>query len=393
MHDVVPAAETRTAPARVRERLPAIDRLRGLVIVLMALDHVRDYFMSQAISPTDLTTTTPALFATRWITHYCAPIFIFLAGTSAWLMSKRMPGPALRQFLWTRGLWLVVLEFTVVLFMWSFNFEYKLGIVMQVIWATGISMIMLAPLTLLPVQAVAGFAVVMIAGHNLLDPIAPDHFSGAWVTVWKVLHVEGETPLGVVVYPLVPWIGVMAGGYAFGALYAQPALRVRACWTLGIALTLGFLVLRALNGYGDPRPWSSQPEPLFTVLSFLNVTKYPPSLSYVCMTLGPGLLVLRALELGSGWFLNALQTFGRVPLFAYVVHLGILHLLAGLTALAMGFGTTVLTELFLFFPKGWGVGLGSVYVAWLVVLAVLYPLSRWFAALKQRRTELWLSYL
>jgi uncharacterized membrane protein len=295
--------------------------------------------------------------------------------------------------LWTRGLWLVVLEFTVVLFMWSFNFEYKLGIVMQVIWATGISMIVLAPLTLLPVQVVAGFAVVMIAGHNLLDPIAPDHFSGAWVTVWKILHVEGETPLGVVVYPLVPWIGVMAGGYAFGAVYARPARRVRACWTLGIALTLGFLVLRALNGYGDPRPWSSQPEPLFTVLSFLNVTKYPPSLSYVCMTLGPGLLVVRALEFGSAWLLNALQTFGRVPLFAYVVHLGILHLLAGLTALALGFGTTVLTELFLFFPKGWGVGLGGVYVAWLVVLAVLYPLSRWFAALKQRRTEAWLSYL
>jgi uncharacterized membrane protein len=393
MNDVVPAAESRVAPKSARERLPAIDRLRGLVIVLMALDHVRDYFMSQAISPTDLAKTTPALFATRWITHYCAPIFIFLAGMSAQLMAKRRPGPALRKFLWTRGVWLVVLEFTVVLFVWSFNFEYRVGLVMQVIWATGVSMIVLAPLTLLPLSLIAGFAILMIAGHNLLDSIAPDRFSGAWATLWKILHVEGQTPFGVVAYPLIPWIGVMAGGYAFGALYAQPALRARACWGLGISLTVAFVALRALNGYGDPRPWSSQPHPLFTVLSFLNVTKYPPSLLYLCMTLGPGLLLLRALEFGSGCLLGALQTLGRVPLFAYVVHLAILHLLAGITALALGFGTTVLTQLFLFFPKGWGFGLGGVYVAWLVVLAVLYPLSRWFAALKQRRTEAWLSYL
>lgn len=373
-------------------RLPAIDRLRGLVIALMALDHVRDYFMSQSVSPTDLAHTTPALFATRWITHFCAPIFIFLAGTSARLMAKRMSGEALRRFLWTRGVWLIVLEFTVVLFVWSFNFDYRVGIVMQVIWATGVSMIVLAPLTLLPVPVIAAFAVAMIAGHNLLDSMAPEAL-GAWAPVWNILHVEGETPFGMVVYPVVPWIGVMAAGYAFGALYENPVVRTRACLALGACLTILFFAGRAWNGYGDPRPWSVEHDAVFTLLSFLNVTKYPPSLWYVCMTLGPGLLLLRAFELGSGWLRTALQTLGRVPLFAYVVHIAILHLLAGLTALALGLGTSVLTQLFLFFPDAWGFGLDGVYIAWLVVLALLYPLCVWFAGVKQRRSEAWLSYL
>jgi uncharacterized membrane protein len=348
--------------------------------------------MVQGVSPTDLAKTTPALFATRWITHFCAPIFIFLAGTSARLMSKRMSSAALRRFLWTRGLWLVVLEFTVVLFMWSFNFEYRLGLVMQVIWATGVSMIVLAPLTLLPLPAIAAFALMLIAGHNLLDGISPDAF-GVWAPVWHILHVDGQTPFGVVVYPVIPWIGVLAAGYAFGALYENPSVRTRACVALGAGLTILFVVGRAWNGYGDPHPWSTQRDAVFTVLSFLNVTKYPPSLWYVCMTLGPGLLILRALELGSGRLWAALQTLGRVPLFAYVVHLAILHALAGLTALALGFGTTVLTQLFLFFPRGWGFGLGGAYLAWIIVLALLYPLCRWFAALKQRRNDAWLSYL
>jgi uncharacterized membrane protein len=385
------ATET-VAPTRARDRLPAIDRLRGLVIALMALDHVRDYFSAQHFSPTDLTQTTPALFATRWITHFCAPIFIFLAGTSARLMAERMAPAQLRQFLWTRGLWLIFLEFTVVLFVWSFNFDYRMGLVMQVIWATGASMVVLAGLIALPIRALAAFAIVLIAGHNLLDPLTPDRF-GAWATVWKILHVDGETSFGVVVYPLIPWIGVMAGGYAFGSLYLNPALRARACVGLGIALCFTFVAVRGLNGYGDPQPWAAQPDGLFTLLSFVNVTKYPPSLLYVCMTLGPGLLLLHALARGSGWFLTALQTLGRVPLFAYVMHLAILHLLAGFTALALGFGPSVLTQLFMFFPKAWGFGLGGVYVAWFVVLALLYPLCAWFAALKRRRHDVWLSYL
>jgi len=375
-----------------RERLPAIDRLRGLVIVLMALDHVRDYFGQQLFSATDLSQTTPALFMTRWVTHLCAPTFVFLAGLSAALMAERMPRRALRRFLLARGMWLVVTEFTIVTLVWSFNFEYRLGLVMQVIWAIGISMCVLSALIALPVPWIAAFAVAMIAGHNLLDGLSPQAF-GPWAPLWNVLHVQGPTPVGLVLYPLIPWIGVMAAGYAFGALYKQPSLRARVSLQLGAALLALFVGLRWLNVYGDPKPWSPQRDALFSALSFLNVSKYPPSLSYLLVTLGLGLLLLHALDRPAARLMDALDTLGRVPLFAYVVHLALAHLLAGLCALALGHGTSVLGQLFVFFPKTWGFGLGGVYAAWLVVLALLYPLCRWFAALKRRRSDPWLSYL
>lgn len=385
-----PAAAQMRAPA---ERLAGIDRLRGLVIALMALDHVRDYFSNVRFSPTDLAHTTPALFFTRWITHFCAPIFIFLAGASARLLAARMSRPALQRFLLSRGLWLVVLEFSVVMFMWTFNFRYSLGLVMQVIWAIGASMCVLAALVALPTPAIAGFALLLIAGHNLLDGIAPATW-GAAAPLWHILHVPGDIPTGTVLYPLIPWVGVMAAGYVFGASFALGvAQRRRLTAALGVGLTLGFVLLRLLDRYGEPTPWSVQPRAAFTVLSFLNVTKYPPSLAYVLMTLGPGLLLLLALERGGGFGLQALQTLGRVPLFAYVVHLFIAHLLAGLTALALGYGTAVLRNIFVYYPQGWGFGLGGVYLAWLTVLVLLYPLCAWFAALKRRRRDVWLSYL
>lgn len=376
-------------------RLPAIDRLRGLVIVLMALDHVRDYFSSQQVQPTDLAHTTPALFLTRWITHFCAPIFIFLAGVSAALLGQRSSRAKLQRFLLTRGLWLVVLEFTVVCFVWFFNFRYPLGLVMQVIWATGVSMCVLAGLVALPAPLIAVFSFVMIAGHNLLDGIAPERL-GAWAPWWRILHVPGEIPVGEVLYPLVPWVGVMAAGYVFGGLYrSSEARRRRITLALGFGLSAGFVLLRLWNGYGDPKPWSPQASPAFSVLSFINVTKYPPSLLYLLMTLGPGLLALHAFERSPrhGALATALQTVGRVPLFAYVVHLAIAHALAGVIALSMGFGTAVLRDIFVFYPANWGFGLGAVYLAWLVVLLLLYPLCSWFAALKRRRRDWWLSYL
>ena len=374
-------------------RFPAIDELRGLVIILMALDHVRDYFTSVRFPPTDLAHTTPALFATRWITHLCAPIFIFLAGVSARLFASRNPRATLQRFLFTRGLWLVVLEFTVVMFVWMFNFRYPLGLVMQVIWATGVSMCVLSGLVVLPPAYVGAFGALMIGLHNLLDPIAPARF-GAWAPLWRILHVEGETPVGLVIYPLVPWIGVMAVGFALGSVYAwEPARRRRTLLWLGGISCAGFILLRAVNAYGDPVPWSTQRSPMFSLLSFLNVTKYPPSLAYVLITLGPGLIALVALEAGTGPIRAGLRTFGRVPLFAYVVHIALLHLLAGVIGMVLGYGATMLTNIFLFYPTNWGFGLPGVYLAWATVIAVLYPLCRWFAAVKRRRTDWWLAYL
>ncbi|HET6337336.1 MAG TPA: heparan-alpha-glucosaminide N-acetyltransferase domain-containing protein [Polyangiales bacterium] len=374
-------------------RVPSIDRLRGIVIALMALDHVRDFFTNAHFSPTDLQHTTPALFFTRWITHYCAPTFIFLAGVSAQQMSARMSRLALQRFLLTRGLWLIALEFTVVMFVWMFNVSYPLGLVMQVIWATGFSMCALAALVSLPARWVGAFGVAMIASHNLLDGIRPESF-GTWAPLWRIVHVEGETPFGVVVYPVVPWIGVMAVGYGFGEIYRlERARRLRTLVYAGLGLCAAFIFLRAINLYGDPRPWSQQRDLLWTSLAFLDVTKYPPSLAYVLMTLGPAMLVLALLERTSSGFAKGFETFGRVPMFAYVVHLAIAHLFAGLLGALQGHGSTILTTIFVFYPKNWGVGLLGVYFAWLLVLACLYPLCHWFGGVKRRRSDWWLSYL
>jgi uncharacterized membrane protein len=383
-------AETVQRPTR---RVASIDQLRGIVIALMALDHVRDYFTNVRFSPTDLEHTTPALFFTRWVTHFCAPTFIFLAGVSAQRMSERMPRPALQRFLLTRGLWLIVLEFSVVLFVWTFNFSYRMGLVMQVIWATGVSMCVLSALVVLPSRAVGVFGVAMIASHNLLDGIRPERF-GAWSPVWRVLHVEGETPFGVVIYPLVPWIGVMAVGYGLGELFRlEPVRRIRVLVLTGLGCCAVFLVLRAINVYGDPSPWSQQRDLVFSVLSFLAVTKYPPSLAYLTLTLGPAICILAWLESRAPSFARYFETFGRVPMFAYVVHLAIAHLLAGALGAIQGFGTATLRTIFLFYPEQWGVGLGGVYLAWLIVLACLYPLCHWFAGVKRRRKDWWLAYL
>jgi uncharacterized membrane protein len=374
-------------------RIASIDQLRGLVIVLMALDHVRDYFSSARFSPTDLGQTDTALFLTRWVTHYCAPSFVFLAGTSAYLMSRRLPRAAASRFLLSRGLWLVALEFTLVSFVWAFNVEYRTGLVMQVIWVIGASMSILAGLIWLPTWAVAALGVVLLAGHNALDGVAPAAL-GDWAPLWTVLHVKGPTPFGIVLYPLLPWLGVMTVGYGFGALYTLPVpARRRATLALGAALCLLFVILRLCNGYGDPAPWSAQSDAWLTLLSFLNVTKYPPSLAFAAMTLGPALLALCAFERARGPLAGLLATFGRVPLFAYVLHLALAHLLAGAAAFALGHGKAVLTNLFVFFPEGWGTDLGGVYLAWLTVLAMLFPACHWFAQLKRQRRAWWLAYL
>jgi uncharacterized membrane protein len=392
--DALPAtAVAATAPTHARIRVHSIDMLRGFVIVLMALDHVRTYFTAARFDPLDLTQTDPGLFMTRWITHLCAPVFIFLAGVSAYLVSRRCTSGELRRFLVTRGLWLIALEFTVVYFGWSFNLRYESGLILQVIWAIGASMIVLALIAHWRLRTIATVALALIAGHHLLDGVAPESF-GQFAWVWKVLHVQGQTAYAYVLYPLIPWVGVMALGFASGRLFElDPQRRRRLLFAAGAFSLAAFVTLRALNVYGDPQPWSVQSSAVYTVLSFLDVHKYPPSLLYLLVTLGVGAALLGILETARGRFVEMLRTFGRAPLFFYVLHIFLAHFAAGVVALATGYGVQLLTNLFLFLPDGWGFGLTGVYVAWIAVLAALYPACRWFAELKQRRTDWWLSYV
>jgi uncharacterized membrane protein len=386
-----------------RVRLDSVDLLRGLVIVIMALDHARDFFTPLQIDPTgstDLSQAAASLFFTRWITHFCAPVFVFLAGTSAFLYQARGRSRAeVSRFLLTRGIWLVVLELTVVRWAWDFNFNYTTEMLfVQVIWVIGVSMIVLAGLIYLPLRAVAAVGIAMILGHNLLDGITPQSL-GDWGPLWTILHVQAAIPLGggqvfVVVYPMIPWIGVMAAGYAFGTLLLRPEQeRRRRLLLLGVGLTLAFLVIRAVNVYGDPAPWTVREAAGRTVLSFLNTTKYPPSLQFLLMTLGPAIAVLPLFERFTGPVARALIVFGRVPLFFYVLHLYLIHALALTVGTLAGFDPRSFLHIWLKNPDGWGYGLPVVYLVWVGVVLALYPACRWFAGVKARRRDAWLSYV
>jgi len=390
------------AAGTARPRLDSIDFVRGLVMVIMALDHVREFFHLDArlFEPTDLTRTTPLLFLTRWITHLCAPSFVFLAGTGAYLWASRGRSQAeLTRFLVSRGLWLVVVELSLVTVGWTFNFTWS-AIGLQVIWAIGWSMVVLAALARLPIRVVGAIGVVMIAGHNLLDAIhvkplavadrlSPD--ATAWDWAWSVLHIQNPP----VIYPLIPWIRVMATGYAFGALVKGSAdERRRLFLRLGLALTASFVVLRWVNIYGEPAPWSVQQSPTYTLLSFLNTSKYPPSLLYLLMTLGPAITLLALVDRASGPVVRFFVVFGRVPFLYYIVHLYLIHALALAAAAVTGqVAPSALRVGFWAFPQNFGFSLGVVYAIWVGVVLALYPLCRWFAELKARRKEAWLSYV
>ncbi|HMF94255.1 MAG TPA: heparan-alpha-glucosaminide N-acetyltransferase domain-containing protein [Vicinamibacterales bacterium] len=390
-------------PSTVRSRVASIDALRGLVMILMALDHTRDFFGATAVSPTDLTRTTAALFLTRWITHICAPTFFLLTGTSAYLTLGRRTVPQLSRLLVTRGLWLIALELTVArCFGYQFNVDYRLTLLV-VLWALGWSMIGLGALVRLPPSAVAAIGAGMIAFHNLLDPIRPAAL-GAFAPLWSILHAPGvvlSTPAHTVfvAYPLIPWVGVTAVGFGLGALYAQHGdRRRRILLVVGVTLTTAFLVLRAINVYGDPVRWSTQPSAVFTTLSFLNATKYPPSLLFLLMTLGPAALVLRSIDARTPAFLSPSRVYGKVPLFYFVGHLTLIHLLAVAVCYAR-YGTAhwmfesprpdqyPITP-----PPGWGYSLPAVYALWITVVVLLYPACRWYAAIKAQRGAWWISY-
>jgi len=393
--DRVAASSTPAAASRLR--IDSVDLLRGLVMIIMALDHSRDYFTLYRFDPTDLSLTTPALFFTRWITHFCAPVFVFLAGTGAYLSARNgKRHEELTRFLVTRGLWLIVLELTVVRFAWTFNLDYAVVFV-QVIWALGWSMIALAGFIQLPLWAITAVSIAMIAGHNLLDPITPDMFGGhgplsygVWGWIWIMLHVQA----GPVVYPLIPWLGVMAAGYAFGAVYSLETVeRRRLLLRLGGLVTLGFILLRAVDVYGDPGPWHGGPSPVFSVMSFLNLHKYPPSLLYLMVTLGPSIALLAPFERLKGSLARFIMVYGKVPLFYYVLHLFLIHALALTVALVSGFDLKPMLNAFFLFPPEWGFGLPIVYLVWIGVVLALYFPCRWFAGVKQRSRAWWISYL
>ena len=387
---------TTTAP-----RFSSIDLLRGLVMVLMALDHVRDYFHADAFffMPEDLEATTVPIFLTRWITHYCAPVFVFLAGTSAWIIHQRKSTRELTSFLIKRGFWLILVEVTLVKLAWQFNpGSPRFGLL--VIWALGVGMLALAALIHLPFRAILLTGLVIVFGHNALDGF---HFDGAWW--WKILHERGPIDVNGVTlfvgYPVIPWIGTMALGYCFGAFYAKgytSEVRRRLLVRLGLACVLLFAALRFVNAYGDPLPWSAQASPVFTGLSFLNTQKYPPSLLYLLMTLGPAFLFLAWSEKVRGWLASALIVFGRVPFFYYILHLYLIHGLALVAAELTGFGwqSMVLDVHVNSVPqlKGYGSSLPGVYLVWIGVVVALYPLCAWFNKVKSNNRQLWwLSYL
>ena len=380
-----------------RPRLDAVDIMRGLIIVVMAIDHVRDYWSNADFDPTDPAATTIGYFVTRWVTHLCAPWFMLLAGAGAYLsLGPDRDKRALVRFLLTRGLWLIVLELTVMNLAWKGHDFDPTFMRVLVLSALGGSMIALAGLVHLPRPAILAVAVVMIAGHDALDHIAPEQL-GPMAWLWHLLHVPGllgaqpHHGLSVfVLYPLVPWIGVMALGYCGGAwldsLRDEPVRRARLFASTGVALLVAFAVLRAIDAYGDPSAWTSYPTTAQTVFAFLALSKYPPSLDYLLATIGLGLLVFAIIDRTSAarpW--RVLRTFGRVPMWFYLLHIPLICISSQLVHRAVQ-GT---------WNRGdaWGVGLPLLYLLWITYVAVLYLPCRWYAGVKARRHDWWLGYL
>ena len=394
----VQAVATAQPASTKRMRLEAVDVVRGLVMILMAIDHTRDFFGNTGVNPTDPATTTIPLFFTRWITHFCAPTFFLLTGTGAFLARRRKSTKELSWFLFTRGLWLIILELVVTRDLgWQFNFNYHV-VVLIVLWALGWSMIALSALVYLPPGAVGAIGLLMIATHNLFDSVPWRNW------FWSILHVPNvlvSTPRFSLLegYPLIPWVGVTAAGYALGQVYSWPTARRKPfLLRLGLTSIALFVVLRFINIYGDPIRWSRQKSAAFTVLSFLNTTKYPPSLLFLLMTLGPAILLLWAIDGGTPRWMKPALIFGRVPMFYYLLHIPLIHLLAIVVCFARYgqvywmFESNDLSSFPIASPPGWGYSLPVVYLVWLVVVLTLYPLCRWFAGVRQRRSDPWLSY-
>ncbi len=390
-----------------RARINSVDLLRGIVMLIMAIDHVRDYFSLTPFDPADLTQTDAGFFFTRWITHFCAPVFVFLSGISAWLYrsNKNASKGELAKFLLTRGLWLMLLEVTLINFLWQFTVNM---ILLQVIWVIGLSMVCMAGLIWLPRWVIGVIGLAMIVLHNgLLDPIQASQFGGAaWV--WNLLHQMAFIPWpnsslwGVAqAYPLIPWLGVMAVGYWFGGVMEKPPTeRNRCLYGIGAVAVCAFLVLRGFNLYGEPGVapaiaiWNEQArDTIGAVMAFLNTTKYPPSLLFLCMTLGPALMLMPALERRRGWLADVIIVFGRVPFLFYVLHIALIH---GLSSI----WTKLTLDRWQFhfmnpqpWPEGYEPVLWHTYLVWGAVIFVLYWPCKWFVEYRKTHSQWWLSYV
>lgn len=389
----------------VKKRVQSIDILRGIVMIIMALDHVRDFFHVQAFQsdPLDVATTTPILYFTRWITHFCAPTFVFLAGTSAYMIGTRKTKADLGGFLLKRGLWLILIEAVVITLGWTFNPLYNV-IIFQVIWAIGISMVLLGLAVRLPYWVIFAIGALIVFGHNILDyPEAARKNDVGFV--WDLLHngrfdtyTFAPNRVLIIAYSFLPWTGIMFMGYCAGRLFepiVDPRQRQKKLVMLGLGMIALFVALRLMNNYGNPFPYTSQPTGLASFGAFMNVQKYPPSLMYACITLGPALIVLALLENVQNRFTEFVKVFGRVPFFYYVMHIYLIHLFTVIAFYLEGYGSKDIVGQtpFLFRPVQFGYGLGTVYIIWVLLILLLYPLCRWYNRYKSTHTQWWLSYL
>jgi len=387
-------------------RLDAIDMVRGLAVVVMALDHVRDYFMvAAAQDPLADPNVPPVLFFTRWVTHFCAPVFVLLAGTSAGLMTARKSPRELGRFLLTRGLWLIAVEIVVISTAWTFapggipEFGGRIAVPLQVIWAIGASMVVLSAAQWLGRRVCLAIGLAIVLGHNLLDPVWPAGglFDEQW-PLWVALHAQMAKGAGPVlfafVYPVLAWVGVMLVGFGSAGIFEHdPPWRVTLLRMIGVACVAAFGALRWFEVYGDPNGWQRQSALVATVIDFLNTTKYPPSLVFLLMTIGPAAILCSMASRVPAIVNNTLVMFGRVPFAFYVAHLFLIHGLSVLLGVAQGFAPGQMATLFFFFPQGYGIGMPAVYVVWVLVVALLYPLCRAVASAKAQRRDWWLSYV
>ncbi len=382
-----------------KTRIESIDLLKGLVMVIMALDHTRDFFYKSpgVATVTDPNTVTAALFVTRWVTHFCAPTFCFLAGLSAYFVGRKKSTIDLSKYLVQRGVWLVAISLTIVSFVWYFDFQFH-NLDFDVIWMLGLCMILLSLLIHLPRNFILVFSCVLIFGHNLLDHI---HFDGN--IFWSILHefnsfqISSEFQINVI-YPIVPWIGVMSLGYYFGAFYDSSFAaekRKKLLTRIGAIAFFGFFIVRFINVYGDKKPWQVYESTTQTIMSFMNVNKYPPSLLYLAITLSVAFIFLAYSEKWKGKMVDFFCVFGRVPFFYYIIHLYTIHLLAMVLAEIGGYGWEVMIQ-DTFDPnlKGFGYSLPVVYLVWMGIIVSLYPVCKWFDRYKQNHKEkAWLTYL
>lgn len=393
------------------KRIQSIDVLRGLVMVIMALDHVRDFFYKSslenasaaALDPTNLKSTFPALFFTRWITHFCAPTFVFLSGASIFLMAQRKTKKELSAFLITRGVWLVLVEMIIITLAWTFNPFYNF-IILQVIWVIGICMILMGLLVHLPYKMILALGLIIFFGHNLI-PITAQSLQGN--AFWDLSYFSNfayyafaENHGFIFVYPFIPWLGVMLLGYCFAILYkpgTDAAWRRKKLFVIGSSLILFFIVLRFTNIYGDIEKWSVQERgPVYTFLSFLNVTKYPPSLLFLSVTIGGGIIFLALIEKLQNRFTEVMNVFGRVPMIYYILHIYLIHIIVVIVFYIQGFTSKdIITQgsIFNFKPGAFGFGLLGVYAVWPLVIVILYPVCKKYNRYKSTHKQWWLSYL